>query len=397
MKIKFKTVVYSLLFSMTVFVSCKKETTPVISFDGNEQDAKLRMNQIQVIASHNSYRLMTTDTVYSFLLSIQSVIPPQYNPIGLDYTHLPINDQMDDYNVRGLELDVYNDPNGNAFSERRIDPFVGLPISCGIPELSLPGMKVLHIKDVDYNTQFYTFKQALLAIHSWSNAHPNHLPLFINIETKSDSPGDDSTLSSVGFLTAPIWDAAATEALEQEVADVFGIDGDELFKPSDLKGSFITLEEAALNNNWPLLKDCRGKIIFIMEGDAVPFYKLGHPSLTGRKMFVYGTPGQAETAFVLLNNARADSMAIKDYVMKGYIVRTRCDEGTIEARNGDYSGMYAAFESGAQILSTDYYKADSRAGTIGWSNYHVNFPTPCIARKNPINAKLINVNNEINE
>ena len=397
MTIDFKRGITLVLFVLTVFISCKKDIEPVASIEVNEQDLKLRMNQIQVIASHNSYRLMTTDTVYSFLLSIQTLIPPQYNPIGLDYTHLPIKEQMDDYNIRGLELDVYNDPNGNVFYERRIDPFVGLPISSGVTELSQPGFKVLHIKDVDYNTQFYTFKQALLAIQSWSNSHSNHLPLFINIETKSDSPGDDSTLSSLGFLKAPLWDVAATEALEQEITDVFGISGEGLFKPSDLQGTYSSLEQAALNNNWPLLKDCRGKIVFIIEGNAVAHYKSGHPSLIGRKMFVYDTPGQIEAAFLLLNDARTDSAAIKDYVRDGYIVRTRCDEGTIESRYGDYSGMYAAFESGAQILSTDYYKADSRGGTFGWSDYHVNFPNRPKARKNPINANTINVNNDIDD
>ena len=145
------------------------------------------------------------------------------------------------------------------------------------------------------------------------------------------------------------------------------------------------------------MKDCRGKIVFIIEGNAVAHYKSGHPSLIGRKMFVYDTPGQIEAAFLLLNDARTDSAAIKDYVRDGYIVRTRCDEGTIESRYGDYSGMYAAFESGAQILSTDYYKADSRGGTFGWSDYHVNFPNRPKARKNPINANTINVNNDIDD
>lgn len=117
---------------------------------------------------------------------------------------------------------MYNDPQGGAFSDRKINAYVGLPVSSGIAALSIPGMKILHIKDVDYNTQFYTFKQALQAIKSWSQQHLNHLPLFINIETKSDSPADDSLLATQGFLPAPNWDASSAEALEQELIDVFG-------------------------------------------------------------------------------------------------------------------------------------------------------------------------------
>ena len=392
-----KKVIFVLLPLFVFIISaCKKEEVDTLP-SYNEQDEKLRMNQIQIIASHNSYRLMTTDTVYSFLMSIQSLIPQQYNPVELDYYHLPIETQMSDYKIRGLEIDLYNDPTGNAFSARRIDPFVGLPINSGIPELSQPGMKVLHIKDVDYNTQFYTFKQSLQAIKLWSEGHPNHLPLFINIETKSDAPGDDSTLNSLGFLPAPLWDAAAAEAMEQEVIDVFGQNSSRLFKPCDLQGNYSSLEEATLKNNWPLLKDCRGKIAFIIEGVALPYYINGHPSLQGRNMFVYASPGQAEAAFVLLNDARNDSAQIKNLVNAGYIVRTRCDAGTIEARNGDYSGRDAAFESGAQILSTDYYKPDDRAGNGTWTNYQVRFPNFTTARKNPVNAKTINVNNDIND
>lgn len=86
---------------LVLFFLVKKEDASVIATNGNEQDLKLRLNQIQVIASHNSYRQMTTDTVFSFLMSIQPLIPPQYNPVGLDYNHLPIEDQMNAYGVRG--------------------------------------------------------------------------------------------------------------------------------------------------------------------------------------------------------------------------------------------------------------------------------------------------------
>lgn len=334
---------------------------------------------------------MTTDTVFAFLLTVQALLPPQYDPTTLDYDHLSIESQMNQYGVRGLELDIYNDPNGIAFADRFVNSYVGLPLASGIPELSQPGMKLLHIKDVDYNSHFPTFKLALQAIKNWSQSNPNHLPLFVNVEAKSDSPGDDPFLVTQGFTPAPIWDAAAAEALEQEVRDVFGTNLNGLFTPDMLRGTFASLEAAALQGNWPLLGASRGKVIFIMEGDAVPYYKQGHPSLSGRAMFVYDSPGQPEAAFVILNDARADSAQIRTLVEQGYIVRTRCDAGTLEARNGDYSGMYAAFASGAQILSTDYYRPDPRAGQTGWTDYQVKFPGGFIGRKNPVNAGAIDV------
>lgn len=334
---------------------------------------------------------MTTDTVFAFLLTVQALLPPQYDPTTLDYDHLPLETQMNQYGVRGLELDIYNDPNGTAFADRFVNSYVGLPLASGIPGLSQPGMKLLHIKDVDYNSHHPTFKSALQAIQAWSQANPNHLPLFVNVEAKSDSPGDDPFLATQGFTPAPDWDATSAEALEQEIRDVFGPDLNGLFTPDLLKGSFGSLKDAALQGNWPTLGASRGKIIFIMEGDAVPFYKQGHPSLSGRAMFVYDNPGQPEAAFVILNDARADSAQIRSLVEQGYIVRTRCDAATSEARNGDYSGMNAAFASGAQILSTDYYRPDPRAGQPGWTDYQVKFPGGFIGRKNPVNAGNIDV------
>jgi hypothetical protein len=53
--------------------------------------------------------------------------------------------------------------------------------------------------------------------------------------------------------------------------------------------------------------------------------------------------------------------------------------------------MNAAFASGAQILSTDYYRPDYRAGQTGWSDYQVKFPSGHVGRKNPINTSDVDV------
>jgi hypothetical protein len=384
-------------FALALFITaCKKDKNDAIPV-GPSQDEVLHMNEIQVVASHNSYRKMTTDTVYSFLLSVAALIPPEYDPVTLDYDHLPLADQMNNYNVRGLEIDVYNDPLGGAFSNRLINSYVGLDTASNIPELDQPGFKVLHIKDVDYNTHHYTFRSALTAIRNWSITHPNHIPLFINVESKIDSPADDPTLAGLGFQPPPVYDLAAADAMDVEIRDVFGQQLPGVFTPDKLRGSLSTLNEAALQKKWPLLKDCRGKVVFIMEGNCVPFYVQNHPSLQGRAMFVYANPGSDEAAFVKFNDARADSALIRQNALLGYIIRSRCDSGTLEARNGDYTAMNAAFESGAHICSTDYYKADARAGQPGWSNYKVALPGGVKARKNPVTAAGIDVENTISD
>ena len=379
------------LFIVAIFVASCKDDKDDPQPNAPSQDEMLRMNEIQVVASHNSYRQMTTDTVYGFLLSVAALIPPEYDPLTLDYNHIHPDEQMNDYGVRGLEIDVYNDPAGGAFANRFVNSFVGLDTASNIPELSQPGFKVLHIKDVDYNSHFYTFRQSLMAIRNWSLSHPGHIPLFINVETKIDSPADDPLLLSLGFTPPPVYDLAAADAIDAEIRDVFGQQLPGVFTPDKLRGAMPTLNAAALQKKWPLLKDCRGTVVFIMEGNCVPYYKQGKPNLEGHAMFVYSSPGSTDAAFVIRNDARADSAEIRQLALQGYMIRTRCDSGTQEARNGDYSGMNAAFESGAHICSTDYYKADSRAGQAGWSSYRVQFPGGMTARKNPVTAANIDV------
>jgi hypothetical protein len=46
---------------------------------------------------------------------------------------------------------------------------------------------------------------------------------------------------------------------------------------------------------------------------------------------------------------------IPQLVKKGYIIRTRADADTEQARDNDRSGLEAACNSGAQIITTDYY------------------------------------------
>ena len=135
-----------------------------------------------------------------------------------------------------------------------------------------------------------------------------------------------------------------------------------------------------------------------MEGAMEPFYPVGHPSLTGRSMFMYASYGTDEAAFLIRNGSVSQKTDIIDKVGKGYIVRTRADASTNIARTGNYAGMYAAFESGAQIISTDYYKPDPRGGIdSGWTTYKVAFPNGEKGRKNPVNAVNVNVESRLED
>jgi hypothetical protein len=97
-------------------------------------------------------------------------------------------------------------------------------------------------------------------------------------------------------------------------------------------------------------------------------------------MFVNAKPGTPEAAFIILNDPIQYQDSIQTLVKSGYLVRTRADEGTTEARSGDYKRLEAALASGAHFISTDYYLSDKRFST----NYRVQLPKGSVARCNPI-------------
>ena len=323
-------------------------------------------------------------------LYTSNILPRDLNPDEIDYTKDSLSVQLGRYGVRGLELDIWNDPQGGRFYKRKGKALVWKRTTSRIDALKQPGFKLLHIPDFDFNTTNYTFKDALLEIKRWSDANPSHLPVFINVESETSAPADDIHLLN-HFTHAAPFDSAACDALDAEVRSVFGPNLDGVITPDNVRGSYATLEQAVLAGNWPTVGAARGKVIFIIDwhDKVAELYKAGHPSFKGRAMFTYADPGKPEAAFVILNGPYKRQDEIMETVKKGYIVRTRSDDGTHQARDGDYSRMEAAFSSGAQIISTDYYKPDYRAGKPGWSDYHVQFPQGGMARVDTIAQRNI--------
>ena len=139
---------------------------------------------------------------------------------------------------------------------------------------------------------------------------------------------------------------------------------DEIITPDDVRGHYDTLNQAVLAGNWPTLKSARGKVIFLMDQRPVgPVYLAGHPSLRGRVLFTNAEPGEPDAAFIERNDG--PSADITALVQKGYLVRTRTDADTKEARINDTARRDAMIASGAQILSTDYpARARALAGAL---------------------------------
>jgi hypothetical protein len=323
----------------------------------------IRLNDIRILASHNSYKTKPDPRVLSFLNRFKKRLGPDLDPIQLDYGHPRLNEQLDVFHIRGFELDVCPDKKGGHYKKRRINAFVwGLRQRTKNPEMKLPGFKILHIADVDYSTNYLTLSQALKELKDWSDSNANHTPLFVNIEIKRDAPGDHSKfLRFIGFKKAPKVTAADLDELDSEILKHFPKEGKQLLSPMEFRGTFHSVKERIEKTGWPMLSECLGKIIFILDGDVNGMYQEDLEKQKDRPMFVYGAPELPETAFVIRNEPRENQSDIAALTEK-YMVRTRTDAGTIEARNHDHTRFQAALQSKAQILSTDFYRNDPSIG-----------------------------------
>ena len=358
----------------------------------------LRLNQLQVIGSHNSYHIAPYDT----LLGVIDVVAPDL-AWTIDYTHLTLVDQFLYYGIRQIELDIYRDPLGGLFANRLGNWLTGHyeDVHPDIPDLYEPGLKILHFPDIDFDTQYLTFSHALEAMKNWSDFYSRHVPIFVLIECKSDGLADyfddypaledfieniqniDSTLSYVEPIP---FDLLGLEEAEAEIRSVFGDSLPGIITPDMVRGNYGTLEEAVLNGAWPTLGETRGKILFGLDngGSLMNDYISGHPSLSGRILFVEANPGTPEAAFLGMNTP---SDKITERVSEGYLVRTRSDTDTEQARTGDTSRRDVALASGAHFISTDYYRPDPRhESDTTWTDYSVRMPGDYFVRANPVSG-----------
>ena len=335
-----------------------------------------KINQVQILGSHNSYRKATYSPIMNYWKKSKHLMSKLFVSRPLDYAHpKTLVEQLNEFGLRSLEIDIYHDPQGGRYYHRMGHQLIKQSTESGIEELKKPGMKVMHFPDFDYETHHYTFIDALTTLKNWSEQHPKHYPLFIMIEAKELHPM--KYLRSRYCTKVLKFSKNAVDSIDLEIKTVFGDSLKKIFTPDQLKGNFKTVNEAVLNNNWPSIAEARGKIIFVLYStkSTRENYLQDHYSLSNRCMFVFSEPGNPETAFVKLEQPEKSEKEINKLVKLGYIVRTRSDANTKEARKEKYSRWESAITSGAQIISTDYYQQDARAGsTKKWSNYRVMLP-----------------------
>ncbi len=323
--------------------------TVACSDDGEERteaddDAvAVGLDEIQVLAALNAYHL---EAVRALLDAITAAMP-ELSPT-IEYSHPTLTEQLD-LGLRSFELDLFEDPDGGRYGAPKAVELLGLePVD---PTMQEPGFKVLHIQEVDYRSTCLTFVGCLSELEDWSTGHPDHLPLVVHLEAKDGEIPDPLGL---GFVQPIPVSEATFVAIEDEIRSV--LDDGQLVTVADVQGEADTLRAAIEANGWPDVDDLRGRFVFVLDdhGAKRDLYRTVHPDTRDRLIFVDAQPPDDDAAFTVLNDPVADGDRIRELVSMGYLVRTRADADTVEARAGDTTRRDAAFASGAQLVSTDY-------------------------------------------
>ena len=268
--------------------------------------AELRINQIQFVGSHNSYK-QAMSAPYRSLLGWVNEDAAR----ALDYAHVPLHQQLD-LGLRKLELDV--------FYRRQTEDF---PVG--------------HVQVIDMNSHCSPLTTCLQELRSWSVRHPDHAPIWISLNAKDQV---------IDWLPHPEpFDQDAFALLDRRIEAVLG---DRLIRPKHV----ILVGQA--KPIWPPLDQARGKFLLILDesGAKRDLYLSGWRQ---RPMFVAMDSEHAAAAVWIVNDPMAEQARIRQLVRRGFMVRTRADADTVEARNNDIRRRDAAFSSGAQAVSTDYY------------------------------------------
>jgi hypothetical protein len=291
----------------------------------------LRLNEIQVLGSHNSYKLAMSAENFAAL----SASSPE-TAASLEYTHEPLPSQLD-LGIRKLELDVFYDPRGELFPGR---------VTTG------SAFPVLHVQNLDDRSSCPDLLTCLRQIRDWSTAHPRHVPVFISFNAK------DSVIDRPGFLRPLPFGEDAWLAMDAEIRAAFG---ERLIEPAEVIGDD--------GPDWPLLDSVRGGYLAILDEGGSK--RASYAARWQERAMFANLPETEPGAAVLVVNDPVESFdRIQSLVRRGFIVRTRADADTREARTGDTSRRDRSLASGAQLVSTDYYLPAAHFGT----EYQVGIP-----------------------
>jgi len=297
---------------------------------------QLPLNHFQFLGSHNSYKTAIPQEV---LAQLRAANPQAAQ--ALEYWHAPISTQLD-AGLRVLEFDVFYDPQQRLFDRGGDFP-------------------VLHVQNIDTGSHCINLAECLASVVEWSASNPEHEPLMISFNAKT------AVIDQPGFIRPNEFDSAAWQELDGLLRESLGA---RIINPAEVL--------APGGPQWPILSEVRGRMLLLL--DEGPVKNAAYLAAVAKPALFANLPADdPRAAITVINDPLAGKKDIAKALQRGLLVRTRADADTAEARSGSTARRDAAFASGAQFVSTDYYIAASHFGT----DYQVTLPGGGAIRCNP--------------
>lgn len=299
---------------------------PAVPVDyGYPRDDELRLNQLQVKGTHNSYHRRP-----AFSLVREH-----------DYDQAPLDVQLGEYGVRAVELDIHP---------------------------SSRGYEVYHLPVIDSRSTCALLVDCLAVLKRWSDSNPGHHPIFVWIEPKDE-------------LGAGIFDM---DALDAEILSVWP--DERLVTPALVKGGYGSVREAIVKEGWPTLGEVRGRAMFMLldrgrQRDAYLRGRRDPGALDGRPLFVHANPAEFDEPFAAV--AKIDdpsSRHIATALRKGIIVGSNIGSAS-RSDAGNLRKLQAGLRSGSHLLTGDY------PAPVKGRSYWLELPGGTPSRCNPITAR----------
>lgn len=286
-------------------------------------DATLRLNEIQMKGTHNSYH----------------VRPEKYDSPAWEYDMPSLTNQLDKNGVRAFELDVH---------------------------WSYGDFSVFHWP-YDPGTKCFWLRDCVGELKAWSEVHPGHAPLIVFLDLKYDLDGDN-VMNHLWDLEGFFYDAWPRE---------------KIYTPDDFTGGYSDVHAALRSKGWPTLGEVRGKVLFVLltGDDLAKRYANDDRGLQGRRMWVSsGDTGWRHAGFMAYDDLRKSSAWVRGAVSRGFMTRTRADDFPTMDTNFP-ERFQLALSTGAQLIMTDYpvpYAVDG---------YDMTIPGGTPVRCNPLMAR----------
>ena len=308
-----------------------KNEADLVDFDLEKAiEDGVKLNEIAIIGTHNSYQRLATEETRFFMNIIENITFKKFGLNTFDFEMDALTDQLE-MGVRNVEIDIETLDKDNKVE-----------------------FKVTHNSIFDNASSAYDFTKALQEIKMWSDNNPNHIPVIIIVEPKS------FVIEINGMKKFSLEYAQELDKIVENTL------GDSLLTPADMLRDYASFKEMRENDDWISLKEAQGKILVLLHDcDVTESYIALDETIKTQNMFPmlrYDDRNESYTSFILENDAwRASERKIENIDESNLIVRTRADVYP------EYSDeRYEVIEDcGSQIITTDFpEKIDGNEGNV---------------------------------